>query len=394
MTKNNYYIEASSSQVNKNNKRVSGDTIILKKIPNERRFMFVLSDGLGSGIFANVLSNITASMALNFRLRNEPVNRTARNIINILPIDRTRNISYSTFTLADVDFDGETNIIELDNPSFILIRNRERIYPEKKQLVIKNDNLDRTVNIAHLHLFSEDRIIFVSDGVAQSGIGSTKLPIGWGEKGISEFALSKIRDNKTISAKELCEEIVSKAYQNDDYKSKDDISCAVLYMRKPRKVLICSGPPFDIEKDIYLAGLVSNYEGKKVICGGTTAHIISRCMNKEIKIDLDDDNLDLPPVSELDGIDLVTEGILTLAKVSEFLNNKSFDEPFPDDASGKILEIMMNSDTIDFIAGTRINNAHQDPNLPEELEIRRNVIKKIASLLEEKYLKNVSIKYI
>ena len=394
MTKNNYYIEAASSQVNKNGQRVNGDTMILKRIANERRFLFVLSDGLGSGIFANVLSNLTASMALNFRLRNEPVNRTARNIINILPIDRKRKISYSTFTLADVDFDGEINIIELDNPSFILIRNHERIIPERKQIVIKSENIDRMVNIAHLHLFSEDRIIFMSDGVTQSGIGTSKMPIGWGEKGVMDFALEQIKDNKTISAKELCDKIVSRSYQNDDYKSKDDISCSVLYMRKPRKTLICSGPPFEKEKDEYLTELVTKYEGKKIICGGTTAHIISRCMKKEIKIDLEDDSNDLPPVSEIEGIDLVTEGILTLAKVSEFLEKKSFNEVLPENASGKILEIIMNSDIIDFIAGTRINNAHQDPNLPEELEIRRNVIKKITSILEEKYLKNVSIKYI
>lgn len=392
--KSNHYIEAGYTQLNKKGQIVNGDTVILKRIPRENRFLFVLSDGLGSGVFANVLSNLTASMALNFRLRNEPFNRTAKNIINILPIDSKKKISYSTFTLADVDFDGEVNIVELDNPSFILIRNGIRIVPDKKQFTIKTENMDRVVNISHLFLFSEDRLIFVSDGVTQSGIGSPKLPIGWGEEGINEFAISQIKDNKTISAKELCEKIVSRAYQNDEYKSKDDISCSVLYMRKPRKLLICSGPPYYKEKDNYLVELVSGYDGKKIICGGTTAHIISRGLQKDIEIDLNDENNELPPVSEIEGIDLVTEGILTLAKVSEFLDKKTFDDKLPDNAAGKILREISNTDIIDFIVGTRINNAHQDPNLPEELEIRRNVVKKIASLLEDKYLKKVCIKYL
>ncbi|MDD5363632.1 MAG: SpoIIE family protein phosphatase [Ignavibacteria bacterium] len=394
MTNNNNYIETGFSQINKNKQRVNGDTIQFKKVGSEKRFLFVLSDGLGSGIFANVLSNLTASMALNYRLRNEPVSRTARNIINILPVDGKRKISYSTFTLADVDYDGEVNIIELDNPSFILIRNGKRIFPEKTKIDVKAGELDRTVFAARIQLFSEERIIFFSDGVTQSGIGSPEYPIGWGEKGVCDYIISQIEGNKTISAKELSDNIISASLQKDGYKAKDDISCAVLYMRKPRKSIICSGPPYEKEKDEYLTSLICGYDGKKIICGGTTANIVSRIMNKEIVIDMTGDTNELPPVSSIEGIDLVTEGILTLAKVSEFLENKSITDSLPADAAGNVLSIILNSDIIDFVVGTRINNAHQDPNLPEELEIRRNIIKKIAGLLEEKFLKKVSIKYI
>jgi hypothetical protein len=54
----------------------------------------------------------------------------------------------------------------------------------------------------------------------------------------------------------------------------------------------------------------------------------------------------------------------------------------------------MNADVIHFLVGTCVNIAHQDPNLPVELEIRRNVIKKIIRILEEKFLKQVKVQYL
>jgi hypothetical protein len=184
------------------------------------------------------------------------------------------------------------------------------------------------------------------------------------------------------------------AHKNDSYKARDDISCAAIYFREPRKLLICTGPPYEKDKDKELAGKVEKYEGKVILCGGTTADIVARELNRTIVEELIFEDPELPPESFLEGIDLVTEGILTLQKVNEILKSYNNSVRLGNGPADKIVKLIMESDEIHFIIGTRINIAHQDPTLPVELEIRRTVVKRIARLLEDKWLKNVSFEYI
>ncbi len=164
-------------------------------------------------------------------------------------------------------------------------------------------------------------------------------------------------------------------------------------MRKPRNLLVCTGPPYDEKNDKTLSKQVQEFNGKKIICGGTTAHIISREWNTPISIDMNIADRELPPVSKIEGADLVTEGILTLSKVERILTNNEQDLR-KEGPADQMVKYLLNSDKITFLVGTKINMAHQDPTLPVELEIRRNVVKKITSLLEIKYLKDVEIVYI
>jgi hypothetical protein len=158
--------------------------------------------------------------------------------------------------------------------------------------------------------------------------------------------------------------------------------------------MICTGPPYEKEKDKDLANKVSSYEGKVILCGGTTANIVARELNRTIVDELIFEDPELPPESFLEGIDLVTEGILTLQKVNEILKTYNNSVRLGKGPADKIVKMLMESDEIHFIIGTRINIAHQDPNLPVELEIRRTVVKRIARLLEEKWLKKISYEYI
>ncbi len=198
----------------------------------------------------------------------------------------------------------------------------------------------------------------------------------------------------SISAIMLAGKIVTMAHKNDSYKASDDISCACIYFREPRKLLLCTGPPYEKDKDHDLAAKVTGYKGKVILCGGTTADIVARELNRKIIDELIFEDPELPPESFLEGIDLVTEGILTLQKVNEILKTYNNSVKLGKGPADKIVRLIMESDEIHFIIGTRINIAHQDPNLPVELEIRRTVVKRIARLLEEKWLKLVSFEYI
>lgn len=361
----------------------------------ENRIIAVLSDGMGHGVKANMLATLTSTMALNFTEEHQDLVKIAEIIMNTLPVCSERKISYATFTIVDIEVGGRVNILEYDNPETFIIRNK-RIFEPGWQCVVLSSEKNRGKELRSCSFIPEkgDRIVFCSDGITQSGMGSEKYPFGWGRDDLVEFALDEVNKHPKLSATGLGERVVKKAVQNDHFEPKDDTSCAVIYFRDPRKLLICTGPPYEKENDKTYAEKVKHFAGKKVLCGATTGDIIAREWGKEIEDTFDFDDPDLPPVSYMDGVDLITEGILTLTKVSNILKSWNQNTELGKGPADRIVKMILESDEIDFIVGTRINIAHQDPNLPLELEIRRTVVKRIAEILEDKFLKEVKMEFI
>lgn len=391
----NLFIEMEYSQLNKFGNFVCGDVCLTRKIKAENRSISILSDGLGSGIKANILATMTSSILYNFIALNEPISRVTKTLLSTLPIDSERKVGYCTFTLVEVDYDGETTVIEYGNPLALFFRGSRPIKAEQ-ELVMTPDQTGmlQTLYSWKFQAQQDDRIITFSDGVSQSGMGLNKMPFGWDMEDISESIRHNIQQSSSISSKDLSKLIVEQANSNDGFKPKDDISCNVIYFRTPRKLLLCSGPPFHQKSDKLFVKKTKFFNGYKIICGGTTAQIVSRELGEPIKNIQISSVGSVPPEAEIDGIDLVTEGILTLGEVSKILEQPQIiDEPKGSPAA-HIVTQLLNHDEINFLIGTKVNEAHQDPSLPIELEIRRNVIKKIARLLEDKYLKNISIEYI
>jgi hypothetical protein len=390
-----FYIEVNSQQKNHDGERICGDVFLNRYIKEENRVIAVLSDGMGHGVKANILATLTSTMALNFTREHKEVDRIAELIMNTLPVCSERKISYSTFTIIDIESGGRATILEYDNPSAIVLRGNQIFDPGWKKVVLeKGKHSGKILKTCTFMPEKEDRIIFCSDGVSQSGMGSEQYPFGWERENISNYAASLVTSEASISAMMLAGKIVTMAHKNDSYKAKDDISCATIYFRDPRKLLICTGPPYEKDKDKDLSSKVSAYKGKVILCGGTTADIIARELGRAIVDELIFEDPELPPESFLEGIDLVTEGILTLQKVNEILKTYNNSVKLGKGPADKIVRFIMESDEIHFIIGTRINIAHQDPNLPVDLEIRRTVVKRIARLLEEKWLKKVTFEYI
>jgi len=190
----------------------------------------------------------------------------------------------------------------------------------------------------------------------------------------------------------LSQLLVKEALDNDGDSAGDDITCGVIYIRQPRQLLVLTGPPYDQNRDMEFANLVEMHKGKTVICGGTTANIIARLLKRSVTMDLSYVDPEVPCTSDMEGIDLVTEGCLTLGKTAEMLETGVISTRY--NGATRFANMLLQNDIIHFVVGTRINEAHQNPNLPVELDIRRNVVKKIVSLLREKYLKDVRIDYI
>ena len=388
---NSLFIDIGAYQKQKDGEDCFGDTIYSKKIPEERRVISVLSDGLG-GVKANILSSMTTRMAMKFMEDNTDLLRSSEIMMDALPICQIRKISYATFSIVDSELEGKTRIFEMDNPRYIFIRGN-------KQLAIKGREFsspkwkERTIGVSQITTQPEDRIILMSDGVTQAGLGNKKYPLGWGRQGCIDFVLKEIEKDPYMSSQTLAQKIVEEALTKEiDHKAGDDISCVCIYFRTPRKLLVLTGPPFDEDKDREFAELVSTYDGKIAICGGTTANIIERELCLKCEIDKTSFDVNIPMASLMEGIDLVTEGILTLTDVYRML--KEGIDRKPNVASVRLVNLLLGSDRIDFVVGTKINVAHQDPSLPMELEIRRNIVKKIFRLLQSQYLKEISVRYL
>ena len=384
------FIDIDCSQKKKYNQNAYGDHFLSERFPDMNRVVAVLSDGLGSGIKADILACMTSTMLLKFLKENADIKKSCEIIMNSLPVCKVRGISYSTFSAIDCYDDGKAKIVEEGNPDFIWIRNGEILKPECKIINSKNFK-NRHMKVYDIKLEKKDRIIFCSDGATQAALGTKAYPLGLERDGLIKIILSKLGTDPDISSRDLSDYLIHRVEQlSSEKKLKDDTSIVSLYCRDPRKTLIFTGPPYHVEKDKYYANTFKNFKGKKAIAGGTTANIISRELNIPVKSDISSDAGGLPGIYKMDGVDLVTEGILTLTKTAEYL-----EENRPqNNAAGMLMKFMLNSDCIEFLVGAQVNKAHYDPNLPIEIEIRKNVIRKIAKILEENYLKKVDIQFI
>lgn len=383
-------------QVKKHGQSAPGDAFMTRKAQGRQRVISVLSDGLGSGIRANVLSTMTATMALRSIEGNMSPQQTTEMISRTLPVCSIRKISYSTLTIVDVDEQGLVQIAEYDNPRFVLIRDGRIEEPEYESFSFNTANVKRNqILCSRFQARSGDRLVFFSDGVTQSGLGMRTTPLGWGDEGVREYLLNSLDKEPEQSATKLATNLVRESLKHDVYTARDDITCGSLYFRKPRNLMIATGPPYEKERDRHLAGMLSGFDGRTIVSGGTTANIIARELDRPLELDLaHHSSMTVPPASRMEGISLVTEGIITMSTVYEYLKAKREPSAVPKDPAESIVREMMDSDIIHFLVGTKINEAHQDPTMPVTLEIRRNLIKNIADLLKKDYFKDVEISYI
>ena len=385
------FVDVDYFSIKKYNQNAFGDYFVSKRKIEEGRLLAVLSDGLGSGIKANILACMTANMLLRFTEEHVPLKKAAETVMNSLPICQVRKISYATFSAIDCDNDGHVRIVEEGNPQFIWFRDNQVLAVDGKQ-VASDSFPNRHMNVYQLQAQLGDRLIFCSDGVTQAGLGRREYPLGLKRKGLIDFIADVVSKSPNISSSDLSQKIVEKAKSCEEFEQPmDDISAVVLYFRSPRQSLVFTGPPYHREKDHEYALTFENFIGKKAICGGTTANLIARELNKTIEIPLEPVVGNLPSVSQMEGVDLVTEGILTLTRALEYLENSKLNKK---DAAGQLVDFLLDSDVIEVMLGATLNQAHYDPTLPIEIEIRRNVIKKIERVLVERYFKQVSIHYI
>ncbi|MFV0376960.1 MAG: SpoIIE family protein phosphatase [Mangrovibacterium sp.] len=374
---------------------ICGDVFHTRRISGEGRYIIVLSDGIGHGIRANVLATLTASMAMNYTSFHTRPEIAANIFMRVLPRSSEGKESYATFTIVEIDNDELVRIINYDNPPTLIFRHGKPFIPRELEIPIRGEeNAGKILRVREFKPVKGDRIVFVSDGVTQSGLGGKRFPMGWGREQLGAFVQGQLDRETDMTATRLGRKIINQAAMNDSFEMKDDASCGVINFREPKEFMLITGPPFYKIKDLDFVDRVKEFPGKKIICGGTTAEIIARELQLELSLQHYHEGDTIPPAAVMEGFDMVTEGILTLGRVEEILENYTSNTRLENSVQEEVAKLLLEHDVIHILLGTRINRAHQDPEQPFEVQIRKFVVKRIVKILEERFFKKIYLEYI
>lgn len=309
---NKVHVESYFKSLNKKNEELCGDKVEIRR--NDESFVMVLADGLGSGVKANILSTLTSTIIAEMVSSGASLQDVVETIAATLPECKERGIAYSTFTILQVFYDGMAHLVEFDNPATIFIRDAQILETTREVRMIGK----RKITESTFQVKKNDSLIMFSDGIIHAGIEQT-LNFGWDHPQVQQFLLDYTNPND--SAKEITRILLANV--NDLYGGRpgDDstVACAKILEAKETRVMV--GPPLDEQDDAKVVQRLLEATGKKICCGGTTSNIVSRITGNEIEMEsLVSLVSDVPPMAYIKGIDLVTEGVLTLQKVNKYLS--------------------------------------------------------------------------
>lgn len=380
---NNLWTDTGYFSINKHTEQLCGDRVeIIGK--NENILTLVLADGLGSGVKANILSTLTSKIICTMMAQNMPIEECVDTIIKTLPVCNLRQIAYSTFTIIRVTDNSVAEIIQFDNPAVILLRGGKSVdYP-----IISRVISGKTVLESKITLQLNDLFIAMSDGAIYAGVGKS-LNFGWQRENIIDFA-EAIYDS-SMSATLVASTIVDECNRLYEGEPGDDTTIAAVRIRERQPVNLIIGPPNDPADADKMMALFFSKEGKRIVCGGTTSKIASEYIGNPITTTLDYcGDSDIPPIAYVKGIDLVTEGVITISRVVEYAKAYTSDSGFTmdwttkKDGASQIAQYLFEYATdINFFVGKAINPAHQNPDLPISFGIKIRLVQELAENLEK-----------
>ena len=359
---------------------------------DENSTVIVLADGLGSGVKASILSTLTSKIISTMMAEGLPIEECVSTIAATLPVCSVRGVAYSTFTIIHLKNNETAEIIQYDNPQVIVIRDEENYDYPKTEMNIGGKKIFKSV----IKLRENDIFVAMSDGCPHAGIGMS-YNFGWKREDIISFVESLAPVGYT--AKTLSTIIVDECFKLYGGKPGDDATACIVRIRKREPMNILFGPPSNRDDANRMMSLFFSKEGKHIICGGTTSSIAAKYLGKPIKASLDFTQSDVPPTAEIEGVDLVTEGVITVNKVVEYANdylgeNKHYEHwSIKRDGASLISRLLFEEATdINFYVGRAINPAHQNPDLPINFSIKMNLVEELSTSLK-KMGKRIKVSY-
>lgn len=377
---NNLCADIGYKSINHYGEQLCGDHIDVVE-QNESSTVIVLADGLGSGVKASILSTLTSKIISTMLAEGISVEECVSTIAATLPICSVRGVAYSTFTIIHL-IDNETaELIQYDNPHVIIFRNGESYDYPKSEMSIDGKKVYKSV----ISLHEDDTFVAMSDGCPHAGIGIA-YNFGWKREDIIDFLQPLTLGGFT--AKTLATMLIDECNKLYGEKPGDDATACVVRIRRREPINLLFGPPANRDDVNRMMALFFSKEGKHIICGGTTSSIAAKYLGKPLIPSLNFESSDIPPTAELEGVDLVTEGVITVNKVVEYAKdyldtNESYTHwGYKKDGASQICRLLFEEATdINFYVGRAINPAHQNPDLPINFNIKMNLVEELSKCL-------------
>ena len=358
-----------------------GDRVMIRR--SDTSFVMVLADGLGSGVKANILSTLTSTIISQMIFDGLPLSEAVETIAATLPVCADREVAYSTFTILQIDYTGKARLVQYDNPGAVLIRNNMVVPLDNKEVMIS----DKKILEAEFDVMPDDHIIFFSDGILYADT-EMQLNYNWAQKDVEEFLAASVQPDD--SARECARILLAMVNSLYDGKPSDDCTVAAARIIPAKETVVMIGPPKNKEDDKTVISRLMKATGKKIVCGGTTSKIVASYLHEEIREDTETPLGDVPPKAFIRGVDLVTEGLLTLQKVSLLLKHACQDPEFyedlllskEEDGATCLVQALADSSAVTFLAGQSDNEGHHNLGSSISLDAKQLVIREIASYLE------------
>ena len=368
--------------VNHYGEQLCGDHVDVVE-QGDNSIVIVLADGLGSGVKASILSTLTSKIISTMMSEGLSIEDCVSTIAATLPICSVRGVAYSTFTIINIIDNQTAELIQYDNPKIILFRDGKYYDYPTTEINIDGKKILRS----SIKLKEDDIFVAMSDGCPHAGIGSA-FNFGWKREDIASFLepLSIVGYTaKTLST--ILVDVCNKLYGGQPG---DDATACVVRIRKRVPMNMLFGPPSNRDDCNRMMSLFFSKEGKHIVCGGTTSSIAAKFLGKPLKASLNFERSDVPPIAEIEGVDLVTEGVITVNKVVEYAkdylkNNESYEQwSYKRDGASLIARLLFEEATdINFFVGRAINPAHQNPDLPINFSIKMNLVEELSKCLRQ-----------
>lgn len=379
---NNLCADIGWKSINHEGEQLCGDHVDIVE-QNENSTVIVLADGLGSGVKASILSTLTSKIISTMMAEGLPLEECVSTIAATLPICSVRGVAYSTFTIIHLINNETAELIQYDNPHVILLREGKNFDYPKNELNINGKQIYKSV----IDLQENDIFVAMSDGCPHAGIGIA-YNFGWRRDDIISF-MEMIAD-LGYTAKTLSTMLIDECNKQYGYHPGDDATACVVRVRKREPMNLLFGPPRNRDDCDRMMSLFFSKEGKHIVCGGTTSSIAAKYLGKPVRATLNFEQSDVPPIAEIEGVDLVTEGVITINKVIEYAkdalsSNELYDQwSIKQDGASRICRLLFEEATdINFYVGRAVNPAHQNPDLPINFNIKMNLVEELSSCLKQ-----------
>ncbi len=377
------YIDAAYKSINKYTEELCGDRVEI--VRNDDRYIVVLSDGLGSGVKANILSTLTSKIISTMMDEGASLEDTVDTVVKTLPVCSVRKVAYSTFAILQISSSGETYLVEFDCPGCVFVHNGKLQKIEYSERTISG----KKIKEANFKVCPGDILTLMSDGVVYAGIGAL-MSLGWTWENASSYIENKSREK--LSAARITGALSDTCGQLYLNKPGDDTTVATVRILERMDVSILSGPPINSDDDARMVIDFMSVAGRKIVCGGTSANIVSRETGEPLIPSIVYTTPDIPPVAEIRGIDLVTEGVFTLKKTVEILK-RYIAEPTEKETilmmdvgngASELAKILIEECThLNLFIGTKLNPAHQNSELPVDISIKLLILDELCILMEK-----------